>query len=315
MYLEYKSTNCAKYILMHRLMFEKKMENIKEEGEMMEKMKKKTVMVLILVLSVLLNLIPIEAHASSFGLNKTTLNMQYKEGYKLKTLNASGTVHWTSTNYDIAFVSREGFVRAKGLGTATVKATCKGKTVTCKVHVSKKTFKKYNLTNSQLKYIAAICYREQGTKKGAAAEASLMANLFESSRGNGYGSGGSGLYNYVRNSGWFGKPSQVKKAAPSGYATVVSKVLEKGIRTIPEYVDEHDCVSDITKITLSGSSVAKSSTSNYKSHKTRIYNVYGAKYYFYSFPGNPSDPFGYLSKSKRNKYGDFCYSYTYLTKH
>lgn len=84
MYLEYKSTNCAKYILMHRLMFEKKMENIKEEGEMMEKMKKKTVMVLILVLSVLLNLIPIEAHASSFGLNKTTLNMQYKEGYKFK---------------------------------------------------------------------------------------------------------------------------------------------------------------------------------------------------------------------------------------
>lgn len=281
----------------------------------MGRLKKKSGMIWVIVVCILLNMIPINANASSFALNKTTLNMQYKEGYKLKTLNASGTVHWTSTNYDIAFVSREGFVRAKGLGTATVKATCNGKTVTCKVHVSKKTFKKYSLTNSQLKYIAAICYREQGTKKGAAAEASLMANLFESSRGDGYGSGGSGLYNYVRNSGWFGKPSQVKKAAPSGYVTVVSKVLEKGIRTIPEYVDEHDCVSDIDEIYLNGISLSKGNENNYKSHKTRIYNVYGAKYYFYKFPGNPSDPFGYLSKNKRNKYGDFCYSYTYLTEH
>lgn len=281
----------------------------------MKRLKIKLRMIWIIVVCILLNMFPINANASSFTLNKTTLNMQYKEGYKLKPLNATGKVSWTSTNYDVAFVSREGFVRAKGLGTATVKATCKGKTVICKIHVSKKTFKKYNLTNSQLKYIAAICYREQGTKKGAAAEASLMANLFESSRGDGYGSGGSGLYNYVRNSGWFGKPSQVKKTAPSGYVTVVSKVLEKGIRTIPEYVDEHDCISDITTITLSGLSVQKSNTSNYKSHKTQIYNVYGAKYYFYNFPGNPSDPFGYLSRNKRNKYGDFCYSYNYLMKH
>lgn len=72
--------------------------------------------------------------------------VQYKEGYYLKVSGTGGKkVTWTSTNYDVAFVSREGFVRAKGIGTATVKATCCGKTISCKVHVTKKTFKTYSL--------------------------------------------------------------------------------------------------------------------------------------------------------------------------
>ena len=277
---------------------------------------KKQYKIWILVLVLLVNLCPIHVEASSFSLNRTNLNMQYKEGYYLKTSGTNGkTVHWTSTNYDIAFVSREGFVRAKGIGTATIKATCGGKTISCTVHVTKKTFTKYSLTDSQLKYIAAICYREQGTKAGAAAEASLMANLFESSRGDGYGSGGKGLYNYVRNSGWFGKPSQVKKDAPSEYVSIVRKVLVKGIRTLPEYVDEHDCLSDIENVYLNGNKMKKGESSSYKKFKTTIYNTYGATYYFYSFPGKKSDPFGYLSKTKRNKLGDFCYSYDYLANH
>ena len=277
---------------------------------------KKQCIVWTIIIILFLNLFPIDTHATSFSLNRTTLNMQYKEGYYLKVSGTGGKkVTWTSTNYDVAFVSREGFVRAKGIGTATVKVTCGGKTISCKVHVTKKTFKTYSLTEKQLKYIAAICYREQGTKSGAAAEASLMANLFESSRGNGYGSGGKGLYNYVRNSGWFGTPDQVTKSAPSAYVTIVKKVLCKGIRTIPEYVDEHDCLSDINSISLNGSKVSKSNTSNYKPFHTKIKNTYGATYYFYSFPCSNSDPFGYLSKIKRNKFGDFCYTYSYLVNH
>ena len=260
-------------------------------------------------------ILPFKLNTNALSLNCRNLKLQYKEGYQLKALETNGKVYWTSSNYDIAFVSRDGFVRAKGFGTAIITVKNGNHFVKCKVQVTKKTFKKYKLTDTQLKYLAAICYREQGSKAGAAAEASLIANLFESSRGEKYGSGGNGLYNYVRNSGWFGKPSQVKKNAPKSYETIVSKVLEDGIRTLPEYVDEHDCISDIKYIKLNGKKIRKSNKNNYKKHKTRIKNVYGTRYYFYSFPNKTSDPFGYISKYKRNTYGDFCYSYKYLSEH
>ena len=49
----------------------------------------------------------------------------------------------------------------------------------------------FSLTDDELLQIASLCQQEQGSAKGAATEASLMANLYEI-KGSSYGS----IYNY-----------------------------------------------------------------------------------------------------------------------
>lgn len=168
---------------------------------------------------------------------------------------------------------------------------------------------KYNLAEYQLIGIARLCQREQGTAVGAAAEASLMANRFEI-YGKSYGEGGNGLYNYVASSGWFASASSHMS---SGYLsdevlTAVKEVLVLGKRTLPLYVDEHDCIDcgsygfDIRRIDVDGVSITSNSgllnKSNYKQDKTVIHNRYGAVYTFYTFPTATSDPFGYTNYAK-----------------
>ena len=60
-------------------------------------------------------------------------------------------------------------------------------------------FTKYELTDHQLTGLAAVAFSEQGTLRGAAAEASLMANLFELQEKGSYkgATGGTGLFNFV----------------------------------------------------------------------------------------------------------------------
>ena len=55
--------------------------------------------------------------------------------------------------------------------------------------------KKYNLTETQIKKLARLCVQEQGSVAGVKAEASLMANLLETSpsRMAKYGTDGAGL--------------------------------------------------------------------------------------------------------------------------
>ena len=59
-------------------------------------------------------------------------------------------------------------------------------------------FNKYTFSEKELKGIAKVCEREQGSAVGAAAEASLMANRFELYK-NSSGTG-SQLYNYIKRS-------------------------------------------------------------------------------------------------------------------
>ena len=172
-------------------------------------------------------------------------------------------------------------------------------------------FTKYtDLTDSQLRGIASLCKQEQGTLKGAAAEASLMANLFEL-RGSSYGQGGSGLYTYVRNSGWFANAASFMDSgnASSDYINVVRNVLVEGKRTIPGYIDEHDCFTDIASATNNGAGISVSDRSQYQSHVTKINNVYGSAYTFYCFPDTNSDPFGYTSEANRQRIGDGYYEF------
>ena len=154
--------------------------------------------------------------------------------------------------------------------------------------VQESSFTKYPLTDDQLVRIARLCQQEQGTVTGAKAEASLMANQLETSasRRSKYGTGADGLYNWVRNGGWFAKAAhwmdngKVSDAVLAG----VKDVLVNGNRTLPQYVDEHDCLSDIKSIST-GEIKDKSA---YIQGKTVVKNRYGSTWTFWCFPDSTS---------------------------
>lgn len=172
-------------------------------------------------------------------------------------------------------------------------------------------FTKYaDLTETQIKQIASLCQQEQGATKGAAAEASLMANKFDVA-GKKWGTGGAGLYNYIRNSGWWAHAPVFmdKQNARKEVVEAVRAVLVNGKRTLPKYIDEHDCISDISSATNKGQAINANTRSEYKQYVTKLKNRYKAKYTFYCFPTEGSDPFGYTSKKSRKKYGDAYYDF------
>lgn len=159
-------------------------------------------------------------------------------------------------------------------------------------------YKKYtDLTETQIKKIARLCVQEQGSVAGVKAEASLMANQLETStyRQNKYGTGGAGLYNWIRNGGWFYRSSYYMDngSAANKYIEAVRDVLVNGNRTLPQYIDEHDCFSDIKSI----STGSIRNRSDYISGKTIVKNKMGSTWTFYEFPSSTSDPFGYTKEA------------------
>lgn len=150
--------------------------------------------------------------------------------------------------------------------------------------------KAYSLTDEQLLACARLCQQEQDTVLGAAAEMSLALNRYEKNIDR-YSS----VYDYMRASGWFANAAYHMDYGKCSGAVLkaVSDVLG-GNRTLPEYIDEHDCVSDIVSISTGN----KHNRSDYIPDQTVITNVYGAVYTFYSFPDPDADcdPFGYTSK-------------------
>lgn len=168
----------------------------------------------------------------------------------------------------------------------------------------------YNLSDSQLTYLTTVAICENDSESGVAAEASIMANLFEL-KGSSYGTGASGLVNYVSTpppTGWFGCYSNDYTATPK-YKDIVKKVLVLGQRSFPIYIDEHDCwfcnskycsnrnLGDICTVGGESSQSFITNRSNYVRDKTVISNIYGSTYTFYAFPDSNSDPFGYTQES------------------
>lgn len=162
-------------------------------------------------------------------------------------------------------------------------------------------FKKYNLSNAQIKGLASLCLQEQGTLKGVMFEASLMANLFEKQTK--YKT----LVDYVLKSGWFAKANTYynKMNAGTQYQNAVKQVLCDGLRVLPTWVNEHDCFSDIKSVTNNGKSIAKTNRTSYKKGVTLIKNTYGSTYTFYGFADSNSDPFGATSWGKDDTHYDF----------
>lgn len=167
-------------------------------------------------------------------------------------------------------------------------------------------FTKYDLTDDEILQLASLCRQEQGTVAGAAAEASLMCNLYESSRGDDYSS----LYDYVRNGGWFAHAAEHMddREASDEIVNVVDHVIRGGFRVLPGYIDEHDYFGDITSATNDGVAINENDRGAYKKNVTIIKNRYGSTYTFYCFPDETSDPFGYTSEELRAEMGDDCYT-------
>ena len=166
-------------------------------------------------------------------------------------------------------------------------------------------FKKYELSENKLIQIARLCVQEQGCIPGVRAEASQAANLLETNATyrKKYGSD---IYSFMRNSGWYYKAAYyMDNGSASGVAIqAVREVLCEGDRVFPQYVDEHDCISDIDYIKVNGEKVSKTDKSNYKQGLTIIKNKMGSIYTFWSFPAPGCDPFGYTQEA-----------YDYVKKH
>lgn len=170
-------------------------------------------------------------------------------------------------------------------------------------------FPKYKLTDKQIKGIANIVLHEQGTIEGWYAEASQIANRTDI-KGDKYATGENAVKTVT--SGWYAKGKTRYNTGTNNKTVIqiVKNVFCKGLRTLPRYIDEHDCMSDISSV-KNGNTSVKSNKAKWIRHKTIIRNRMGAKYYFYDFPGGYKtgvDPFGYTNKDYRVKYGDICFT-------
>lgn len=172
-------------------------------------------------------------------------------------------------------------------------------------------FPTYNLNDRQIKGIANILQNEQMDKPGWLAEASLMANLTDIS-----GDDKATTANLIKSAtgGWFADGQARYNnpgAARQGPIDAARKVLIEGYRTMPRYINEHDCFSDLKSVTNDGKAITPKSNRNaYIANKTKIKNVYGSDWTFFAFPSNLDDPFGYTSESMRAKWGEDHYSST-----
>lgn len=166
-------------------------------------------------------------------------------------------------------------------------------------------FPKYELSVDDLTALAKLCQKEQGSVEGAAAEASLIANRYELYNGYKWGN----IRNYAEKCGWWAGAYSVMRSPgiDQQIYDVVEDVFVEGKRTLPKYVDEHDCRSDIKFITTG----YKWNTSDYIQFETMVYNVYGASYGFYSCPGT-TDVFGYTSNELRSQLGEDHYEFERL---
>lgn len=183
-----------------------------------------------------------------------------------------------------------------------------------------------DVSDSQLKKITALCLGEQGSNKEAVmAEASLLANrteLYKTANASGLESMALG--------GWFAGDSidsynsgtvanDGGRTPTSEEISWVKQVIVDGKRTLPAYIDEHDCYTSATapveyaSVKKGGiSSITGTENGNYIAHKTVMNNDLGSTYKFYwqfKTGSKWSDPFGYTStaEAKRSSLGEAHY--------
>jgi len=108
-------------------------------------MKRKTIIVYVVVLLMLLSVCNIDMYSSNYkvsakyqtALNKTNIEMFVGEKAELYLSGVNSKIVWTSSSEKIAKVSAKGIVKAVGEGTAKIKAVYDGQSYVCIVTVTK----------------------------------------------------------------------------------------------------------------------------------------------------------------------------------
>ncbi len=159
--------------------------------------------------------------------------------------------------------------------------------------------KLYTLTDEQIRYLAAVCEEENGyTENGMAAEANLILNKYQRANKEKY----TNIAYYVRNARWWSTAKSAETYTPSEKAiSVVKSVIEYGNKIYPSNVVEHDAFKNIEYLLVKCKKItdptAIKDKSNYIQGQTIIHNKNMDEdekgYYFYDFPCDKCDPFGY----------------------
>ena len=183
----------------------------------------------------------------------------------------------------------------------------------------------YHFSREQLKAFAAVAFSEQNSKEGAATVLKILQNIFENYNGGTYENetGEIGFYNFVKYGHW---PQDVSNYIDTGHLAefagggpvsdemidVAEAVLNEGIGIVPDYVNEIDSITgkDYTAFKPIYDENGKlydweditSDYAQYQLGETRIKNIYGSEYTFYSFLDSDSKHtavLGYPSEEKR----------------
>ncbi len=166
----------------------------------------------------------------------------------------------------------------------------------------------YSLSPKQLNYLAAVCQKENGyTKRGMMAEATLILNRYQNADKLAYPN----IAYYVRNARWWSTAADAENVTPSQEAIdAVKSVIAYGNRIYPSYVIEHAGYSNVAFIVTNGKKISDyegiHNINNYIKDNTIIYEVghesdNDVGWWFYDFPCERCDPFGYY-KSDVNNY-------------
>ena len=156
-------------------------------------------------------------------------------------------------------------------------------------------------------FLAALGKAEQGSPEGAAAELSLLLNLFESRHPGAGDVSIQEVAKWATECGWFAHaPRHWDETASEAYLEVARSVMA-GNRVMPPFILEHDCMEDLAYIETDGVRYSPYDKDKYVSGVTICYQApvhehkgrrFGFKrpthWTFYSFPTAKSDPFGYL---------------------
>lgn len=95
------------------------------------------------------------AASKKVALDYTSMKMTKGRPYRLRLLNARGTVTWKSSKKSVATVSKSGKILAVSCGTCTITAKNRGKTYSCKVKVY----------NSSRQYLTSILKKRYKVSK------------------------------------------------------------------------------------------------------------------------------------------------------
>jgi len=166
----------------------------------------------------------------------------------------------------------------------------------------------YNKTAEECYGFFAVLGRaEQGSLDGAAAELSLLLNLFER-RHPGRGDASiQEVAKWATECGWFAHAASRWEKAPDPEYVAVAKSVLAGNRVLPSGIVEHDCMEDLAYIETDGVKYSPYQRDKYVSGVTVVYQApvhehngrkfgfrHPSHWVFSTFPADKSDPFGSL---------------------